>query len=79
VVTGVDDTSTYSCTVTATADGIPIGTSAAVIVDPIPVGQLPPTGSDALPTAWTAAALALAGVLLVVAVRRPRGKRQEHC
>ncbi len=70
VVTGVDDTSTYSCVVAATSDGVPIGTSAAVIVDPIPVGQLPPTGSGALPTAWIAVVAALAGVLLVVAVRR---------
>jgi hypothetical protein len=35
-VTGVDDRATHTCTITATADGITIGMSATVAVDPVP-------------------------------------------
>ena len=73
----MDDSSTYSCAVTATSNSIPIGTSAAVLVDPIPIGQLPPTGAGALPTAGTAAVVALAGIVLVLAAGKPRRARPD--
>ncbi len=77
-LTGVDDSARYSCVVAAAGDGIQLGSSAAVILDPIPAGELPATGTDALPTAWIAAAAAAAGILLLVVVRKPRRTRPEH-
>jgi hypothetical protein len=71
-LTGVDDSATYSCVIAAAREGIPLGASTAVIVDPIPAGQLPASGTDTLPTAWAAAAVALTGIILVVAGRKPR-------
>jgi protocatechuate 3,4-dioxygenase beta subunit len=77
-LTGVEDSATYSCVIAAASDGIALGTSTAVVVDPIYPAELPRTGSDALPTAWTAAAIALAGILLIVAAHKPRSTRPER-
>jgi len=77
-LSGVDDSTTYSCIIAAVRDGIPLGTSNAVILDPIPAGELPATGTDALSLASAAAAATAAGLLLVLAAaherRRPRPK-----
>jgi hypothetical protein len=70
VIADVDDTSTYSCVVAATSDGIPIGTSAAVTV--APPAQLPPSGAGTVPTTWTAVVIGLMGVVLLVVCRSRR-------
>jgi hypothetical protein len=72
-LTGVEDTATYSCLIAAAIDGVPVGSSAIVIVDPLGAAQLPPTGTDVLSTAWLAALIAAAGVLIVAAAARSRG------
>ena len=73
----VGGSATYSCTIAAASDCIQLGTSTVVILDPIPAGELPATGTDALSTAWTAVAAA-AGILLLVAVHKPRRTRPRH-
>jgi len=69
-VTGADDDATYSCSVSATDGGVPVGASAIVLVDPLRPAELPPTGWGTASTLQLAAVVGLAGALAVVVSRR---------